>query len=135
MCHPRNICNNINVRGQRYYYQGHMFNCPVQGFVSFVTRCIVKSTETYCCIAVLSGTHDCCSRVSLSQSCFSFATLWPTHYSHVFLAPSKHFFFLPLTLHSTRHRCLFSLFYVQIFPAYSRPLYHTPHLRYNLTVQ
>lgn len=76
---------------------------------------IVKSTETYCCIGVLSGSRDCYSRVLL---CDPLAFTLFTRVSHT---KQAFFSFHPYTQH---HRSLFSLFYVHIFPLI-HPISHT----------
>jgi len=97
---PRNICNNFSVRGPRYYYQGHTFNCPVQGFVSFVTvaslnqRKLIVVSE-YCLAPVtVSVVFLLCDPLALHiiHTCFSHRvsiffspTYPPTHTLH---APS-----------------------------------------------
>lgn len=83
---PRNICNNFRVRGPRYYYQGDTFNCPVQGFVSFVTVASLNQRK----LIVVS--EYCLAPVTVAVGVSPLRPFSPTHYSHVFLTPSKHFF-------------------------------------------
>lgn len=114
---PRNICNNFRVRGPRYYYQGDTFNCPVQGFVSFVTVASLNQRK----LIVVS--EYCLAPVTVAVV-FLLCDPLATHIIHTCFSHRASIFFLPLR---AGHRYLFSLFY----NTYTSPLIRPSRSRYS----
>lgn len=119
----RNICNNFRVRGPRYYYQGDTFNCPVQGFVSFVTVASLNQRK----LIVVS--EYCLAPVTVAVV-FLLCDPLALHIIHTCFSHRASIFFHPPT-HSACHRYLFSLFYNTYTSPLIRPHYRTPRSRYS----